>query len=235
MVRKLVLLIVPVLLGCLSSWGQNVQWVYEDKALEEGAEITVTDYDPVMGQMLLEMGIRNNTDKPLAVSVSKEYQEIAEGSGVQLCVGTTCYPEGVVKSAEFTLEPNETNSSFHANYLIPDESKYGNSTVLFKLVSGEETASVKVHFNYSGSVANETVGMAAGWQVRTEAGRVYVKAPETGNTELSIVHIKGITVCNQSLSAGAEAVSPVLATGIYIVTLSEARKVVASRKVAVRQ
>lgn len=152
MVRKLVLLLVPVLLGCLSSWGQSVQWVYGNKALEEGAEITVTGYDPVMGQMLLEMGIRNNTGKQLKVSVSKEYQELAEGSGVQLCVGTTCYPERVAKSDEFTLEPNETNTSFHANYLITDENKAGNSTVLFKIISGAESASVKVHFNYSVAV-----------------------------------------------------------------------------------
>ncbi len=234
MIRKLVLFILPVLLGCMSSWGQSVQWVYGDKPVEEGAEITVTEYDPVMGQMLLEMGIRNNTNKQLDVSVSKEIQELAEGGGVQLCVGTTCYPEGVLKSDEFTLEPNETNTSFHANYLILDESKYGNSTVIFKITAGEETASVKVHFNYSGTVANENIGRVNGWQISAGNGQVLVKGADVGNVYCQIVNINGIPVYKQSLPSGSEIVTPILADGVYVVTLYKEGKVLASQKVSVR-
>lgn len=234
MIRKLALFILPVLLCCMSSWGQNVQWVYNDKALEEGAEVTVTEYDPEMGQMLLELGIRNNTDKQLKVSVSKDNLELAEGGAVQLCVGTTCYPESVVKSDEFTLEPNETNTSFHANYLILDESKYGNSTVIFKLLSGDESISVKVHFNYSGTVANEKIDLDADWKIYASAGRIYVKAPEAEDMDLRIVNMNGISVYEQPLSSNADICSPVLANGIYVVALYQGGKVITSRKVSVR-
>lgn len=235
MIRKLALFILPVLLGCMSSWGQNVQWVYNDKVLEDGAEVTVTEYDPVMGQMLLELGIRNNTDKQLKVSVSKDNLELAKGGAVQLCVGTTCYPESVVKSDEFTLEPNETNTSFHANYLILDESKYGNSTVIFKLLSGDESISVKTHFNYSGTVANEKIGLDADWKIYASEGRVYVKAPlDAENMDLRIVNMNGVSVYEQPLSSNADISSPVLANGIYVVALYQGGKVITSRKVSVR-
>lgn len=234
MIRKLALFILPVLLGCMSSWGQNVQWVYNDKTLEDGAEVTVTEYDPEMGQMLLELGIRNNTDKQLKISVSKDNQELTEGGDVQLCVGTTCYPESVIKSDEFALEPNETNTSFHANYLVLDESKYGNSTVVFKLLSGDESISVKAHFNYSGTVANEKIGLDAGWKIYTSEGRIYMKAPDAGNMNLRIVNMNGISVYEQVLSSNAETSSPVLTNGIYVVALYQGGKVVTSRKVSVR-
>lgn len=53
--------------------------------------------------MLLELGIRNNTDKQLKVSVSKDNLELAEGCAVQLCVGTTCYPGSSCQIGEFYI------------------------------------------------------------------------------------------------------------------------------------
>ncbi|MCD8267518.1 MAG: T9SS type A sorting domain-containing protein [Parabacteroides sp.] len=61
-----------------------------------------------------------------------------------------------------------------------------------------------------------------------------MKGADVGNVYCQIVNINGIPVYKQSLLSGSEIVTPILADGVYVVTLYKEGKVLASQKVSVR-
>ncbi|MDH6303391.1 thiol-disulfide isomerase/thioredoxin [Parabacteroides sp. PF5-5] len=153
MKKKFTLLVMALLVSAIAIHAQTLQWTYKDKALADGAVITVDTYDLVMGQMLLELGLKNTSAADQQVSVTKEEKRLAPGGEVQLCVGEICYPSQTYTTASFTIPANTENKTFHANYLVTDPAIWGTSSVVFTASIGAAKATVHVRFAYSGEVA----------------------------------------------------------------------------------
>lgn len=212
---------------------QALEWIYKGEPVRAGQEITITEYDPVMGQLYLELGIRNNGKSDLEVVVGKEDKQLVAGAEVQLCVGVNCYPATALRSEPFIVAAGQTDESFHVNCVLPDEHTYGVSTSVFTLSSGDETASVTVHFDYSVPTSNAQIATAPLYQVR-QSGRTLCIRNDSGNTvQAQVSNIHGRSQFSQLLGAGAEAWTPGLERGVYIVAFYQAGRLVEAKKLII--
>lgn len=232
--KKLITLLVFTLCGWTGARSQTLQWIYKGEPVKAGQEITVTEYDPVMGQMLLELGIRNTGPTDLEVVVGKEDKSLVGGAEVQLCVGVNCYPATALKSEPFPLAAGETNETFHANYVFPDEPVYGTSTTVFTLSSGQETTSVTVHFDYSVPTSTAEIATPKTYSVR-QSGRSLCIRNESGRAvRAQVSNIHGREECVRLLSPGNEAWTSPLERGLYIVAFYREGRLLDAQKLIVR-
>lgn len=233
MIKKITVCVALLVLNCMMVRSQALQWIYKGQPMNKDAEITITDYDPVMGQMLLEMDIRNTGQKDLEVVVSKEEKSMAAGAAIQLCVGVNCYPPSASKSDAFKLAAGETNRSFHVNYVIENEKMFGASTTVFTVYSGRDSASVKVHFNYSSPTANEPME-AGSYQVWQADQRIGIKGGVLLPAQVQVTGLSGRIVYTRTLHDDAVLYTDVLNKGIYIVSFLRNGKLKESKKIIVR-
>lgn len=232
--KKLIILLLFILCGWTGARSQTLQWIYKGEPVKAGQEITVTEYDPVMGQMRLELGLRNTGPTDLEVVVGKEDKKLVGGAEVQLCVGVNCYPATAATSEPFPLAAGETNETFHANYVFPAEPIYGTSTTLFTLSSGHETTSVTVHFDYSVPTSTAAIATPEAYSVRQSGRRLYIRNESGSPLRAQVSNIHGREQFVRLLPHGAEAWTPVLERGLYIIAFYREGRLLDAQKLIVR-
>ncbi len=149
------------------AYSQSLEFVFQGKALENDAKVTVTDYDEDSAEMEFAAIVKNKTDNKVEVIIEKEVIEIPAGSENTFCAGDGCYPNGTMKSNPFTISANSENNSFHAAF-SPKEA----STATIKY-----TAKVKGMLGFN---SGDEVSVTVTYQY-TPSG-----IEEIGYTELSI-------------------------------------------------
>lgn len=149
------------------AYSQSLEFVYQGKALENDAKVTVTDYDEDLAEMHFKALVRNKTGNDVEVIIVKEVVELPEGSSNNFCAGGRCYPDETMKSKVFAIAGNSENDSFHGVF-IPTEA----STAIIKY-----TAKVKGGLGFN---SGDEVSVTVTYQY-TPSG-----IEEIGYTELSI-------------------------------------------------
>ncbi len=232
---KKILLLSALMLSLAGLSAQSLEFVYQGKALENNAKITVTEFivDEDFGdEMDFDADIRNKTDRKVILVVGKEELEIPKGSSNDFCNMINCYASEL--SAEYELEANATDDQFHGTFRPVEKSiariKY------FARVKGlmPDEAAVEVTFSYVPSGIDK-VGLNSLSLLQGD-GRIELRYNATEELNLRIVSITGACVGTHRLAKNSNSLKldNTISRGIYLLVFNSASGMQHTEKILVK-
>lgn len=206
---------------------------YGDNLITEGQQYVATSL--VAPDNYLPLLITNNYDYDVNVQVKVVSIENANGTGLQLCVGSLCF--GTISAGinyptvldNTIIEANDSNLSYQDHFRLDEAGIDPNLPVIytFKLVqitdAGVEMEVINnFSFKYTPSLGvNKNDLAAVGVVLNNTITTSTLQIQADVQTQMSIVDMNGKVVGQQTLNSGSNSVSTAtLSTGIYIASFT---------------
>ena len=258
---KKFLLLAAVAVGALTVQAQSVQFVYEGEALENGAEVVVSEFVAEDGEMPWHASFRNNTNRDVELKMSfvcydNKYKDLFMGMGdaVTMCVGGQCMGGESAESPAFVVPANsETALDLHTALTLmsnnPDVMASLGLTVcddayakvdytLVNTQNEDDFTYVTVVYDLAAgthSVEGTLVSREVNVFQRGENVVCNFTFDAAANRTVEVINIVGARVASVALNGNnGEVVLPRLAKGVYVYTLVENGRNVKSQKIVVR-
>ena len=230
---------------------QTLQFEFDGRVYENN-EVIICSEPSEIGELMLEMQIRNLTNETIPVVVSKEEIKLIDGTENSFCWGINCYGADTYESRPYNLAGNAVSSSnelsFH-HYLDltysgdPANFAVGTSVVRYSAYSSDDPDNkicLVVWFAYGAESINENQ-VVLGHAYPNPASsmvRFNYELPSVANASVSVYNLLGQEVLKQDLtSLQGQAVLSVadLTEGIYFCNLKVDGRTVKTEKFIVRK
>lgn len=220
---------------------QSVRFVQNGEVLENEANITLYEYDEIMGQMEWMPILRNTTDHDVNIVIQTSVISNEDNSLLALCVGGSCYAPTATETSVITVPAGGETTDFHTQFIPKgDNSKATAYYVLMNIDDEEGTdyQAVTVTYDYPAYLASESLTNALEQFKLTQNGNNLVCQYSFGKTasrQVVISNMVGARVASFSLdnNSGKKTVTARLSKGIYIYTLVENGRNVKSHKIII--
>ena len=221
---------------------QSVRFVQNGEVLENEANITLYEYDEIMGQMKWEPTIRNLTDQDINIMIQTDVISNEDDSFLALCVGGQCYAPTKTETDIITVPAGGETTDFHTQFEPKgDNSKATAYYVLMNIDDEEGTdyQAVTVTYDYPAYLASESLTTAPIQFKLTQSGNNLVcrySFDKQASRQVVISNMVGAQVASFALdnTSGEKRVSARLPKGIYIYTLVENGRNLKSHKIIIR-
>ncbi|HHT22825.1 MAG TPA: hypothetical protein GXZ87_05875 [Bacteroidales bacterium] len=197
--KKTLLTFSLIIVFTLFASAQELQFVYNGKALADNEVVTITDYTKnPFGEVVLKFApiIKNNSDRNMQVKVVKDKVKLETG------VSSMCFAEACSTGAETPLKDIKAKSEtkdFYAEFL-PNTA----TTEILKYTAKENnlggtSTTVEVHYKYApSSVKNLGFTQFAVLQV---GGTCHIVYSNNSDIQMKVYSITGNTLGSYTLSA----------------------------------
>ena len=212
---------------------QSVRFVQNGEVLENEANITLYEYDEIMGQMEWMPILRNTTDHV----ISNE-----DNSFLALCVGGSCYAPTATETSVITVPAGGETTDFHTQFIPNGNTSKATAYYIVMNVDDEEGTdyqAVTVTYDYPAYLASESLTTAPIQFKLTQSGNNLVcrySFDKQASRQVVISNMVGAQVASFALdnTSGEKWVSARLPKGIYIYTLVENGRNLKSHKIIIR-
>lgn len=230
---KRITLLGLLLLGGVSVFAQNLDLLYEGRVLENNEEIQVTAYDEY-NVMHSGIFVKNQGTENVEATLEVNYME-GDGS-ISYCgfKGGTCtiVPQGGKSARTATCEPGE---EVDANVEFRSLKEQAKGKVKFTLTSGSMVKSVIVNFLYDTKAIGSTlVNNQVTISQNGNVAELNYNFDTNANRMLNVYNVTGAKIMSDNLAGNNGTLSLSLEKGIYIYSVVQNGKVVATHKFVVR-
>ena len=215
---------------------QSVRFVQNGEVLENEANITLYEYDEIMGQMEWMPILRVNIVIQTSV-ISNE-----DNSFLALCVGGSCYVPTATETSVITVPAGGETTDFHTQFIPNGNTSKATAYYIVMNVDDEEGTdyqAVTVTYDYPAYLASESLTTAPIQFKLTQSGNNLVcrySFDKQASRQVVISNMVGAQVASFALdnTSGEKWVSARLPKGIYIYTLVENGRNLKSHKIIIR-
>ena len=239
--KKKLLLASAILCAVGLTQAQSVRFVQNGEVLENEANITLYEYDEIMGQMEWMPILRNTTDHDVNIVIQTSVISNEDNSFLALCVGGSCYAPTATETSVITVPAGGETTDFHTQFIPNGNTSKATAYYIVMNVDDEEGTdyqAVTVTYDYPAYLASESLTSALEQFKLTQNGNNLVCQYSFGKTasrQVVISNMVGARVASFSLdnNSGKKTVTARLSKGIYIYTLVENGRNVKSHKIII--
>lgn len=220
---------------------QSVRFVQNGEVLENEANITLYEYDEIMGQMEWMPILRNTTDHDVNIVIQTSVISNEDNSFLALCVGGSCYAPTATETSVITVPAGGETTDFHTQFIPNGNTSKATAYYVLMNIDDEEGTdyqAVTVTYDYPAYLASESLTSTLEQFRLTQNGNNLVCQYSFGKTasrQVVISNMVGVRVASFSLdnNSGKKTVTARLPKGIYIYTLVENGRNVKSHKIII--
>ncbi len=220
---------------------QSVRFVQNGEVLENEANITLYEYDEIMGQMEWMPILRNTTDHDVNIVIQTSVISNEDNSFLALCVGGSCYAPTATETSVITVPAGGETTDFHTQFIPNGNTSKATAYYVLMNIDDEEGTdyqAVTVTYDYPAYLASESLTSTLEQFRLTQNGNNLVCQYSFGKTasrQVVISNMVGVRVASFSLdnNSGKKTVTAHLPKGIYIYTLVENGRNVKSHKIII--
>lgn len=221
---------------------QSVRFVQNGEVLENEANITLYEYDEIMGQMEWMPILRNTTDHDVNIVIQTSVISNEDNSFLALCVGGSCYAPTATETSVITVPAGGETTDFHTQFIPNGNTSKATAYYIVMNVDDEEGTdyqAVTVTYDYPAYLASESLTTTPIQFKLTQSGNNLVcrySFDKQASRQVVISNMVGAQVASFALdnTSGEKWVSARLPKGIYIYTLVENGRNLKSHKIIIR-
>ena len=220
---------------------QNLQFELEGNVFANGEEITCTNDEWEMGEIIQHMQVRNLTDQDMEVVIEKEIVQDLEGTSNTFCFGL-CYGADTFVGNPVTVAAHSLNTddlSFHVSFFDLEGNMYEGEVVMkyyaYDRANPNDRISIVVRFVYDPTNVNESVVSLGHAYPNPASSNVHFNVQGVENASIAIYNLLGQEVLRQDVEAGQVTISVAdLNKGIYFCNLMVNGQSVSTEKLIVK-
>lgn len=239
--KKKLLLASAILCAVGLTQAQSVRFVQNGEVLENEANITLYEYDEIMGQMEWMPILRNTTDHDVNIVIQTSVISNEDNSFLALCVGGSCYAPTATETSVITVPAGGETTDFHTQFIPNGNTSKATAYYVLMNIDDEEGTdyqAVTVTYDYPAYLASESLTTAPIQFKLTQSGNNLVcrySFDKQASRQVVISNMVGVRVASFSLdnNSGKKTVTARLPKGIYIYTLVENGRNVKSHKIII--